>query len=222
MPIQQRANQARLLGGLLAAAYLDAKESVIEAGCAKEIDWQSEVAFEGTTEKTFLQEAAWVVLSSGFRDSIVRRVFPGVSLAFLDWVDAATIAPRICECREAALEVFGNRRKIDAIATIIIQVARDGYDSIKAKIRDRGTAFLEELPLIGPVTALHLAKNLGVSVAKPDRHLLRVTEAAGYESPQQLCLAIAEEIGDSVAVVDVVLWRYATLHRDYLSLFSRR
>lgn len=215
-------NRTALRSERLATAYLDAKEYVIAAGFAEEIDWQSEVTLEETTEAGFLREAAWVVLSSGFRESTVRRFFPRVSSAFFDWVDATAIALRIDECREAALQAFANRRKIDAIATIVIQVAEAGIECIKAQIHDRGTEFLQELPFVGPVTALHLAKNLGAPVAKPDRHLLRVTEAAGYESPQQLCLDISDWIGDSVAVVDLVLWRYATLSRDHASAISVR
>ena len=57
---------------LLAVLYLTAKERVIEAGFANEIDWQEEVSLEDLDESTFLRESAWVVLSSGFRETVLR------------------------------------------------------------------------------------------------------------------------------------------------------
>jgi hypothetical protein len=57
---------------LLAVLYLTAKERVIEAGFADEIDWQEEVSLEDLDESTFLRESAWVVLSSGFRETVLR------------------------------------------------------------------------------------------------------------------------------------------------------
>lgn len=204
----------------LTEAYLDAKEYVISAGFGDEIDWQEDVVVEETTESVFLREAAWVILSSGFRESVVRRVFPEVSAAFRDWVDANRIAEDIGECRGQALQAFGNRRKIDAIASIILKVADEGICEIKRKIRCRGVDYIRELPFMGPVTSLHFAKNLGVPIAKPDRHLVRVTKAAGYTSTNELCAAISKFVGESIAVVDLVIWRFATLRSDYESVFA--
>lgn len=67
----------------LAIAYLTAKERIIEAGYAHEIDWQDNRSFKQINESEFLREAAWVVLSSGFRESIVRRVFPAMGIDLL-------------------------------------------------------------------------------------------------------------------------------------------
>ena len=44
---------------------------------------------------------------------------------------------------------------------------------------------------------------------------------AGYASPSAMCRRIAEVVGDKDSVVDLVLWRYATLDREYLTTFSR-
>ena len=70
--------------------------------------------------------------------------------------------------------------------------------------------------------AKDLAKNLGVDTAKPDRHLVRVAEATGYASPASLCEHLARMVGDTVAVVDLVIWRFATISADYLEFFRRR
>ena len=199
----------------LAAHYLTAKERVIDAGFADEIDWQADVNFEDWNETTFLRESAWVVLSSGFREGVLRRRFPMVSAAFLNWVSASSIMLRRESCRSNALQAFANRRKIDAILEIVRRVATEGIDAIRKEIKNGGTDFLQQLPFIGPVTSCHLAKNLGMAVVKPDRHLARLAARTGYGSAEQMCRRIAEIVGDTLPVIDVVIWRYATITDDY-------
>ena len=73
---------------------------------------------------------------------------------------------------------------------------------------------METLPWIGPITKYHLARNLGIDVAKPDRHLVRLAKRFGYNEStgvQQMCEELAERTRDRIGVVDVVLWRYANL-----------
>ena len=205
----------------LAAIYLDLKEFVIRAGYSHEIDWQADVTLDNTTETDFLRESAWVVLSAGFRESVVRKVFPAVSDAFLHWHDAKQICTRLERCTRDGLAVFGHRGKIDAICQIITVVAISGFEDVKLRVQKRGVGFLKELPYVGPVTAYHLAKNLGLAVAKPDRHLVRIAQAFGCRSPAELCAIVSKEVGDPASVVDLVFWRYATLKRDYEVELSR-
>ena len=61
-----------------------------------------------------------------------------------------------------------------------------------------------------------MAKNIGIQVAKPDRHLVRMAKAAGYSDVQLFCRTISQLSGDSIPVVDIVLWRFATIEKDYL------
>ena len=199
----------------VALTYLDIKEFVIRAGYGAEVDWQAEVDFERITESDFLREAAWVVLAAGFREAVVRNCFEGVSRAFLAWCDARRIDARRKQCKEEAMAVFRNRRKIEAISEIVSRVAEEGIGGIKEGIRSRGVEYLQQFPYMGPVTAYHLGKNLGLGVVKPDRHLVRMAGMAGYGSPLEMCARVAGTVGDSVAVVDLVLWRYATLSKDY-------
>ena len=206
---------------MLATVYLDVKEAVIRAGFCHEIDWQFDLSFEYVTETDFIRESAWVVLSGGFRESIVRKVFPKVSKAFLDWSDAIQIYSSLESCRREGLLAFGHPGKIDAICDIISMVAMHGFGHIRSRIRAYGVDFLMELPYVGSVTALHLAKNLGIAVVKPDRHLVRVARAFGCSSPAELCTIVSREVGDPVSVVDLVFWRYATLNRDYAAELSR-
>ena len=196
-----------------------AKRHVIEAGYAYEIDWQDTVAFDSVTERDFLREAAWVVLSCGMRESVVRSKFPAISLAFLDWESAEQIVAHRRACYKAALRYFNHQKKIEAIVEIAEHVLESKFPVVRNSVQREGVDYLMQLPFMGPATSRHLAKNIGLSMAKPDRHLMRIATEAGYGSPQLMCGDIAALVGDKVAVVDLVLWRYATLDKNYLDLF---
>lgn len=214
--------QTRLDPEALCTLYMTAKERVIDAGFADEIDWQADMDSIDWSESTFLRESAWVVLSSGFREEILRRRFPLVSAAFLNWESASSIMSRRETCRSSALQAFANIRKIDGILEIARRVACEGIDAIRNGLKIGGTDFLQRFPFIGPVTACHLAKNLGMSIVKPDRHLARLATRTGYGTADQMCRIIAEIVGDTLPVIDVVLWRYATITDQYETDFGNR
>ncbi|MFC1587480.1 hypothetical protein ACFL54_04135 [Planctomycetota bacterium] len=199
----------------LALFYLTAKEKVIEAGYASEIDWQEDVSLDSLDESTFLREAAWVILSSGFRESILRRCFQRISIAFLNWSSAEEIIARQESCRSQALKCFNNIKKINAIVKIANRVSEEGIDNIRDEIRNRGIDYIQEYPFMGPVTSRHLAKNIGVLIAKPDRHLGKIAACYGYDSVDEMCCLISEIVGDTIPVIDVVIWRYATITKNY-------
>ena len=127
----------------LASLYLSAKERVIEAGFADEIDWQEEVSLDELDESTFLRESAWVVLSAGFRETVLRRRFTQISEAFLCWSSARSIVAQREACRSNALAAFGNERKIDAVVAIVERVAGEGIEVIRRKIANQGAQFLQ-------------------------------------------------------------------------------
>lgn len=204
----------------LVAAYMTAKESVIGAGFAAEIDWQDRLDFGDVTEQDFLREAAWVILSAGMKETVVRTKFPAVSRAFVHWTSARAIVRRSAQCRQSALSVFAHEGKTEAILFLATVVSRTGFDTVCTRIKEEGVDYLRSFPYLGPATALHLAKNLGLNVVKPDRHLVRISKRTGYSSPDAMCRHIAEIVGDKEAVIDVVLWRYATLTQSYLATFS--
>lgn len=191
--------------------YLDAKSAVLEAGFEWEVWWQETRDWDAVEESEFLAEGAWVILNSGFRESVVRRLFPAISSAFCNWVSARSIHQRRRECREAALQIFGNQRKVDSILRLAELVTVEGFPKLKARLGSGGPSGLTTLPGVGPVTAFHLAKNLGIDVAKPDRHLSRLSARFGFPCVQSFCGMIAQHVGDSVAVVDVIMWRFSTL-----------
>lgn len=204
----------------LGCAYLEAKRAVVGAGYDWEIEWQRSVRLSDVSERTFLCEAAWVILCSGMRETIIRRYFGRISDAFLRWRSALAIVQERARCRRRALEVFRNSGKIDAILTVAQRVADDSFARVKAALDEVGTEYLRTFPFLGPATSLHLAKSLGLPVAKPDRHLMRIAHLFNYPSAPALCGDIAALVDESVGVVDVVLWRYATLHPDYRQLLA--
>ena len=197
----------------LALMYRFAKSQVIKAGYVKEIEWQENVSLDKVTEQDFLRELAWVILASGMKESIIRQIFPWITAAFLDFGSAEDIIQHEAECRTQALKHFNNKRKIEAIITGAWKVKGNSWAHIKKRLQGSKDPLvvLREFSFIGPITCYHLAKNIGLPVAKPDRHLVRIAEGQGYEDVQAFCSHISELTGDSVPVVDIVLWRYATL-----------
>ncbi|NLD49668.1 MAG: hypothetical protein GX660_21175 [Clostridiaceae bacterium] len=204
----------------LALLYFKLKREVISKGYATEIAWQEDIVLKDITEIEFLKETAWVILSSGMRESIIQRKFKDISNVFYNWESASLIISNREECMANALNLFNNERKISAILKICEQVYLQGFTEIKRYIFEQGVPYLKQFPFMGPATSLHLAKNIGLSVAKPDRHMVRMVNAVGYNSAQAMCDDIALLTGEDVAVIDLVFWRYATLNTNYLELFK--
>lgn len=200
--------------------FYAASEYVSRARLSQELIWQRALEFGRFTETELLREAAWVILCSGFRESLVRRIFDYVSLSFCDWESAAVIVESKDFCRAAALASFRNERKLDALCKTAEIVHLQGFSVFKDLIIMDPITQLQTLPYIGPITAFHLAKNLGLNVAKPDRHLQRLSRHFGYGSTAELCMDIANTTGEKVSVVDLKLWRYMADVRPHLRAHS--
>jgi hypothetical protein len=196
--------------------YMDAKLFVVAAGYASEIDWQEQQKMASINESDFLREGAWVILSSGMREAIVRQRFKNISEAFFEWESAEKIVRQEKRCVKGAFRYFRHLPKLRAIVNIAIHLSDYGFDRVIESIKQGGLDYIMRFPYMGPATSCHFAKNLGLPLAKPDRHLLRITQKMGYSSPQELCSTIAEQTGDKISVVDIVLWRFATLVPNYL------
>lgn len=214
MPDQAKSKERRLFEG-----YVSAKDTVISEGYANEIDWQAEREIKVFTESEFLCEAAWVILNSGMRESIIRTRFPSIRSAFRDFESAKMIVENREQCIRDASKAFRHSKKLAAIISIACRIYLDGFGPVRTSTLIHGAKFLSTFDYLGPATSLHLAKNLGLDVAKPDRHLKRVAEATGFSSVDDLCMAVSNLAGDSKAVVDIVIWRFATLRTNYLTTF---
>lgn len=200
-------------------AYFHAKETVRDNGFARELDRCRETASRVPSSSRFVRESAWVILNSGFRESTVAGLFDLVSEAFFEWRSAGEIVRHRETCVERARQVFNHPGKLRAIVEIAEHIAATGVVKLYHACVEE-IAVLQQYPYIGPVSQYHLAKNIGLPVAKPDRHLRRISALFGYSSVQRLCSEISEIVGDPIPVVDTVLWRYATLERDYIEVME--
>jgi len=206
-------------GKAIIIAYQKAKDVVIQAGFSHEISWQESVNFDDVTESDFLREHAWVTLSAGMRERVIRNLFHAISSSFYDFKSAEIIVENESRCRYLSLKHFNNPRKVDAIIITAHKIFSEGFMTFKKSLSLNPLEVLQSLPYIGPITCYHLAKNIGLQVAKPDRHLTRLANHAGYDDVQMFCKDISLQTGDSVPVVDIVLWRFASITEGYPDLF---
>lgn len=172
------------------AWYLAVKERVADAGYAHETAW-AETLTPVADPLTFWTEFAWVVLNSGMKEQIARKIW-------------ARVRPAV-ESGQSAGTVFGHKGKAAAID--FVWTNRDSLLAEYLAASDK-VEWCEALPWVGSITKWHLAKNYGHDCAKPDRHLVRI---AGTEGPHAFCARLAAASGDRIATVDVVIWRAANL-----------
>lgn len=184
----------RIEGGFVldVVRYLDLKQAVIDAGYGSEIDWSESVGPPKSPE-AFAVEAIFVICNSGLRAQVGRKIFNRVMAVIRDG-HSASIA-------------FSHQKKAQAID--LIWSKKEQYFSEFLSAADK-VEYCGHLPWIGDITKWHLAKNFGVDVAKPDRHLVRLASASS-KSVEALCGDLAAATGDRVATVDLVLWRACNL-----------
>ena len=163
------------------------------------------------TESDLLRGIGWVILCSGFRERVIRRLFWKISLCFFDWSSAAAIKNNTAICVATALDVFRSKPKITAIAESAALIEASGFESVYHDITKGPVVALRRFPFIGEATAFHLAKNLGFDVPKPDRYLQRLSIQHGYASVQEFCAAISKASGISVRNIDTLLWRISEM-----------
>jgi hypothetical protein len=205
----------------LAHAYLFAKKDVLGSIYRKELIFLRQTP-EDVSESDFLRELAWAVLSGGMAEAVIRAKFPAISQSFLEWESAQRISENAEECVAQALCHFRHEGKVRAIATAATMLcAAVSFNAFKIGILSDPIDALQCFPYIGPITAFHVAKNIGVKVAKPDRHLARLARSNGFGSVDEFCRTIADFLGEDIRLIDSVLWRFATMHRDYTIRFSR-
>ena len=137
----------------------------------------------------FADRTIYVILNSGFRNSVAEPIY-----------HRCVAALRI---GHSATTVFGHPGKAPAIDTIwqAREVLFEQYGRAADPI-----AFLEEIRWIGPVTALHLGKNLGLQHAKPDVHMERLARR-DKTTTARLCERLARATGYRVATIDTMLWK---------------
>ncbi len=179
------------------ATYEKIKAAVIQAGFAEELAWSENVKAPESAIK-FAQEYLWCVLCSGMKFAIARQIEGRVLSALHNNV---RIYP-------PDANIFGHKNKCKAI-----QGTWDRKDELFAEFvrvkddPDKVMNFVISLPYTkGKIIRYHFLKNLGIDVAKPDRHLARIADK--YKTtPKDICEKLAAESGDRIATCDLVLWR---------------
>jgi len=161
----------------------------------------------------------WCVLASGFRASVVSSKWPKLGLI----TDGFNL--QVARTKEAELlEVWKNKRKIKGFVKGLELIDRYGYrDFLRCVTSD--VTFLQKLPGIGPITMCHLARNLGLDIAKPDLWLCRISEwyfeeplgsslawtyDTKFERAQKICRIISALASERVGKVDGILWCYCS------------
>lgn len=167
------------------------KQKVINAGYNDEIHWAENIKCRGSAD--FFAEYVWVVISSGMKNQVAQKIYSKVMGAIHDKVPIQ--------------DVFKHKGKVRAIYHVAANLQEIYLEYAIAKDK---LEFLKGLPWVGDITKWHLAKNLGLDVAKPDRHLVRIANKYNMTA-QELCSKLARETGSKVAVVDQIIWRAANL-----------
>ncbi len=193
---------------------------VIDEGFENEIHWQEKINIEDVDECYFLKELAWVILSTSMREFVIRSLFSRISFCFYNWKSANIISKNSKKCYENSIKIFNHKGKINSIVSAAKRIDNYGFKKIFSQIKKDPIKYLQTFSYIGPTTTYHLAKNIGFEVAKPDRHLKRIAELEGFNDVQLFCKEISKLSKDSIPVVDIVIWRFASIEPNYLTILS--
>jgi len=202
-------------------AYFFAKQYIIKRGYSNEIDWQEQISYDCINEQKFLHEITWVILASGMSDKVVRKIFPLIKQIMFDFQSPKLIYQKRKICYSKAIKIINHPGKVNAIIYVAEYLHKNSFEFVKNKIQNDRIEFIQTFPFMGKSTAFHLAKNIGLDVAKPDRHLVRISNVLGFNSPNELCTKISYLLHEKISLIDLVLWRYATLDKDYINTINR-
>ena len=176
--------------------------SFVEKNFNEDITWAKNLEFSKFQPEDFLYEYVWVVLCSGFSVKGARSIFN-------KWREnISDLTPITHPLKRRAIGYM-------------LKNYEDVYNEIVSKkTNEEKLEYLTTLDHIGDVTKYHLAKNLGMDVAKPDVHLMRIVDHFGFLSVKQLCELIKKNTGNSIPLIDTVLWRYCQQNPNYKKEFK--
>lgn len=169
--------------------FSNAMDICIKMGYEGEIEHCRNRKFEDIDDGEFLHQYIFVVLSSGMQNQIAVKMMERL----IESGDVNTIKHPLK--RKAIKKAFENYE----------------YWFKKLKLADNKVEYLGSLYFIGDITKYHLARNLGIDVAKPDRHLVRLADEYGFKDAHKMCQYISDITEERIGVVDVILWRYSNL-----------
>jgi thermostable 8-oxoguanine DNA glycosylase len=192
------------------ALYRKCLAWAVHSGYQREIKKFRRLRLRNVDARYFFREYAHVVLASGFRYARVDDLRQKLGAAFKNW-DFEKVADNASSVKRQALRAFNNPKKVAAIINAAKRLASGDWKELKRELA--GNNALRELrtfPYIGPVTQFHLARNIGLDHAKPDRVMREVAWTLGYPGTEkgvrELVEDIAKKTGERPGVVDYVLW----------------
>ena len=182
--------------GLL-SYYKEAKEYCIRKGYQGEIDIVESRVFDDQVADDLLREFVFVVCNSGMKNQVAQGIFNNYM--------------------KHGVSAIRHPGKHDAIVR-----AESEYKQWFEKLQHSPCKiiYLGSLPFIGDITKYHLARNLGIDAAKPDRHLTRLAKIFHYDDVQKMCKYLSDKTGDRVGTVDVILWRSMSLSNGRLEMIK--
>ena len=139
--------------------YARATDYIATAGLDREVAWQRDSDLASVSETMLLREAAWVILCSGFREFVVRRVFDHISLCFVIGIGCRDRRSLSC-MPSGSSSVVHAPAKLSAIVEIARRVNVMGFNVFKSALVSDPLTTLRQFPYIGPITSWHLAKIL--------------------------------------------------------------
>jgi len=177
------------------------KDFVIKKGHKQEIEWCNNIPeIEKIDKWYFFREYVWVVINSGMKNTVAEYIFA----KFWNNGDLNFNAIKHPHKNKSVIEVFNH-------------LNRHLKNLKKSKNRLK---YIESLPHIGKVTKYHLARNLGLDYAKPDRHLVRISSLFKFNNVQKFCGKISNLSGDKIGLVDLIFWRFAVLNDNYIKIIK--
>jgi thermostable 8-oxoguanine DNA glycosylase len=169
---------------------------------------QMRQSVEGITRPTNADDLAGilvqVILSSGFSYRNAMRIWDKIEPQ-MDTDQPLTDVSHLL--KRSAIEIIRRDRQALFASFQKIRTPEEGFQ------------WCERIPFIqGPALKCQAMRDLGVAdVAKPDRHLVRIARLVNnfnHRSDelavQELCRQVSQRTGDSVGVVDIVIWYAAS------------
>jgi len=170
--------------------YIKALSVVKDMGYEDEINTVERRTFDQLTAHNFYLDYVWVIVNSGMKNQVAQGIYD-----------------RYFQSGQNLTKI-GHPGKRKAIAQAKRKFMH-WYMALK-KAEDK-VEYLQTLPWIGPITKYHLARNVGLDVVKPDRHMVRLAEYFNFNNPHELCQWLVERTNWRIGTIDVILWRYCNL-----------
>lgn len=159
-----------------------------QAGYGDDSLWSEQISPPADAEQ-FAEAAVYVICNSGMHYRVAQDIFQRC-MASLRRKGSVRKAFRHPGKSKAIGSIWKGREQLFAAYV-------DADDKLE---------FCQSLPWIGPVTSHHLAKDLGVDIAKPDVHLARLARR-DKTTVSRMCAKLSRLTGYRQATIDTMLWR---------------